>query len=68
MNNLLLVGLLGSAVIIYLGSLNWRRSVKAALVIVIIEGALRKWAFPQLSELIFFLKDFVLIGAYLSYF
>ena len=68
MNNLLLVGLLGNAVIIYLGSLNWRRSVKAALVIVIIEGALRKWAFPQLSELIFFLKDFVLIGAYLSYF
>lgn len=66
--NLLLIGLLGAIVVISLSSLNWRLSVKTVLVLVVIEGALRKWALPQASQLIYFLKDFVLIGAYLSYF
>jgi hypothetical protein len=35
---------------------------------VVIEGALRKWVLPQASDLIYFLKDFVLIGAYLRYY
>lgn len=29
---------------------------------------MRKWLFPQMSDLIYFLKDFVLLGAYLRYF
>ncbi|WP_224409744.1 hypothetical protein [Oscillatoria salina] len=66
--NLVFVGLVGAIIVIYISSRNWQRAVKAALVIVVIEGALRKWAFPQASQLIYFLKDFVLIGAYLSYF
>lgn len=64
----LFVGLLGGILFIYLATLNWRLSVKAALVLAVLEGALRKWAFPQASQLIYFLKDFVLLGAYLSYF
>lgn len=48
--------------------LNWRSVVKLALVIVIIEGALRKWVFPQASDFIYFLKDFVLLGAYIKYY
>jgi len=62
------MGLLAAIVVITLSSANWKLSVKTVLVLVIIEGALRKWALPQASQLIYFLKDFVLIGAYLAYF
>ncbi|WP_036479473.1 hypothetical protein [Myxosarcina sp. GI1] len=66
--DLLIIGFLGASVVICLAAQNWRLSVKTALVIVVIEGALRKWGLPQASQLIYFLKDFILIGAYLSYF
>ena len=66
--NLLLSGFLAAIVVITLASTNWKLSVKTVLVLVIIEGALRKWALPQASQLIYFFKDFVLIGAYLAYF
>lgn len=54
--------------IIYLSSLNWKRSIYAIFLLVVCEGILRKWVLPQASDLIYFLKDFVLIGAYLHYF
>lgn len=66
--NLLDIGLLAATIVIYLSSLNWRRSVITVLVLVVLEGTLRKWVLPQASQLIYFLKDFVLLGAYLSYF
>ncbi|MEH2381184.1 MAG: hypothetical protein V7K27_20235 [Nostoc sp.] len=47
---------------------NWRTSIKTILVLVVIEGALRKWVLPQGSQFIYFLKDIVLIGAYLRYY
>jgi hypothetical protein len=34
----------------------------------VVEGALRKWVLPQASDLIYFLKDFVLLGAYIRYY
>ena len=66
--NLISLGFLAAIVVITFSSSNWKLSVKTVLVLVIIEGALRKWALPQASQLIYFLKDFVLIGAYLGYF
>jgi len=54
--------------ILYLSVQNWRTSIKTILVLVVIEGALRKWVLPQGSQLIYFLKDIVLIGAYLRYY
>lgn len=65
---LLLATVLILICIIYISSLNWRRSVYTVFVLVVLEGALRKWALPQASQFLYFLKDFVLIGAYLSYF
>lgn len=62
------VGLLAVAGILYISSHNWRRTVKAVLVLVVIEGALRKWVLPQASDFMYFLKDLVLLGAYLKYF
>ncbi|MEQ8463068.1 hypothetical protein [Coleofasciculus sp. E1-EBD-02] len=66
--NLLILGLLAGTFIACLSALNWRLAVKTTLVVVVIEGALRKWAFPQASQLLYFLKDFILFGAYISYF
>ncbi|MEH1903999.1 MAG: hypothetical protein V7L04_21960 [Nostoc sp.] len=54
--------------ILYLSVQNWRTSIKTILVLVVIEGALRKWVLPQGSQFIYFLKDIVLIGAYLRYY
>lgn len=52
----------------YLLSLNWRSAVKAVFFILVIEGVLRKWILPQASDFIYFLKDLVLLGAYLHYY
>ncbi|MHC5720587.1 MAG: hypothetical protein ACYTX0_53350, partial [Nostoc sp.] len=54
--------------ILYLSVQNWRTSIKTILVLVVIEGALRKWVLPQGSQFIYFLKDIVLIGAYFRYY
>lgn len=64
----LLIALLTIGLIVLLSAQNWQRSVKAVLVLVVLEGVLRKWVLPQASQFIYFLKDFVLIGAYLRYF
>lgn len=64
----LLFGLLIIVGIIYISSLNWRRTVKAVFILLVIEGALRKWVFPQASDMMYFLKDIVLLGAYLKYY
>jgi hypothetical protein len=59
----------GAAMIIVLWSFNkWRLAVKTALVIALFEGALRKWVFPGAQELVYFLKDVFLLGAYLRFF
>jgi hypothetical protein len=62
------IALLGAAILFAVSAVNWRWSVKAALVLVMLEGAIRKWLLPQASDLVYFLKDLVLFGAYLRYF
>ena len=66
--NLLIPALLGVAIIFLYAYADWQRAIKAVLLIVVFEGALRKWVLPQASELIYFLKDLVLLGAYASYY
>jgi hypothetical protein len=65
---LIILGVLSCAVLIVFGAAkDWKLSIKAILVIVIIEGALRRWAFPQAKDLIYFFKDFILIGSYIGF-
>lgn len=64
----LIIALIAVGLILYISCLDWRRSVKAVFLLVVIEGALRKWILPQASELIYFLKDIVLFGAYIQYY
>ncbi len=64
----LLIGGIAILVILYLSFFYWKSAIKTVLLLVVIEGALRKWVLPQASELIYFLKDFVLLGAYIRYY
>lgn len=66
--NLFALLFLASLLIIGVSLINWRTSIKIALVLVIIEGALRKWVLPQSSEVVYFLKDLFFIGSYIHYF
>jgi hypothetical protein len=64
----LLITLFAVVAIVWVSSLNWRLAVKVTLVLVIFEGVLRKWVLPQASDQMYFLKDLVLLGAYLRYY
>ncbi|NEQ98017.1 MAG: hypothetical protein F6K30_15080 [Cyanothece sp. SIO2G6] len=66
--NTILLGFIAVSAITALAAQDWRKAIKVALVLVVIEGALRKWVLPQASQFIYFLKDFVVLGAYIRYF
>jgi len=67
-SQMMALGAFGTVVIVFLAMTNWRRAVHAALVVALLEGAIRKWVFPQGSELVYFFKDIILLGAYLKFF
>jgi hypothetical protein len=66
MNFALLI--LGGGALALCGLLRWRLAVFGALLLVVLEGAIRKWALPQASQMVYFAKDFLLLGAYARYF
>ncbi len=47
---------------------NWRRAIEASLVLLVFEGAIRKWLFPGAQDLVYFGKDVLLLAAFLGYF
>lgn len=65
---LLAIGGVSAFVVIALAYSNWRAAVKTAFVLVLFEGAIRKWLLPQGQELVYFGKDVLLIGAYIKFF
>lgn len=48
--------------------ITWRQCVKTVLFLVVVEGAVRKWILPNASEFVYFIKDFVLVAAYVKYY
>jgi hypothetical protein len=62
-NARLLLLLAGGSAVIW-SYRNWRKAVQLALVLLIFEGALRKWAFPGAQDLVYFAKDVFLLGTY----
>lgn len=68
LQQMMMLGAAGTAIIVLLAMLNWRRAVYAAMIVALFEGAIRKWIFPQGSELVYFFKDIILFGAYLKFF
>jgi hypothetical protein len=67
MNVRLLLILAGGAAAVWAVS-RWRQAVQLALVLLIFEGAIRKWLFPGAQDLVYFAKDVILLGAYAGYF
>jgi hypothetical protein len=45
----------------------WERGVQTILVVVIIEGAIRKWFMPSASELVYFYKDVLMLATLIGY-
>jgi len=45
----------------------WRQVVFAAMLLLIFEGALRKWVFPEAQAALYLAKDVLLIGAYAGF-
>lgn len=45
----------------------WRQAVFAAMLLLIFEGALRKWVFPDAQAALYLAKDVLLIGAYAGF-
>ncbi|HEV2856129.1 MAG TPA: hypothetical protein VHC97_25295 [Thermoanaerobaculia bacterium] len=66
MNTRVLLLLAGGAAALW-SIRNWRRSVQLAMVLLIFEGAFRKWVFPGSQDLVYFAKDVLLLGAYAGY-
>ncbi len=52
---------------IVLAMRNWAVSLKLVFVILLVEGAFRKWIVPGASDFVYFIKDAVLIGVYLGF-
>lgn len=46
---------------------SWRKGLLLALVLVVIEGAIRKWVAPGAASYVYFGKDLVLLGVYSGY-
>lgn len=47
---------------------NWRQAVQLVMVLLVLEGAIRKWVFPGAQDLIYFAKDVLLLGVYAGFF
>ena len=63
----LLLGASIGLVVLALSARDWRKSVAVVFVLLLFEGAIRKWVIPSAAELIYFAKDGVLLGAYIGY-
>lgn len=53
-----------SLLAVFWGHRRWRVAVQAAVVLLVLEGALRKWVFPDAQDLVYFAKDLLLLGVY----
>lgn len=67
MTGRLLIVLLGVAAAVW-SVQRWRLAVQAAMLLVIFEGAIRKWFVPGSQDLVYFAKDVLFLGAYVGFF
>jgi hypothetical protein len=63
-----LIVVLAGIVALVWSARRWKDAVRVALVLVILEGAIRKWLVPGAQDLFYFAKDVFLLGAYAGFF
>lgn len=54
-------------VLVILAVRNWERGIQIILVVVIVEGAVRKWFLPSASEFVYFYKDVLMVATLIGY-
>jgi hypothetical protein len=67
MNLRVVVALAGGAAAIW-AVRRWRLAVQLVMVLLIFEGAIRKWVAPGAQDLVYFAKDVLLLGVYIGFF
>jgi hypothetical protein len=67
MNSRLLLALAAAAAAVW-AIKRWRQAIPVVMVLLIVEGALRKWVFPGAQDIVYFGKDLLLLGAYIGWF
>ncbi len=45
----------------------WRRALQIVMVLLVVEGAIRKWLLPSAQDIVYFAKDVLLLGIYAGY-
>jgi hypothetical protein len=43
---------------------HWRQAIQVVMVLLVVEGAIRKWLFPGAQDLVYLAKDVLLLAAY----
>jgi hypothetical protein len=66
MNLRVLVALAGAAAAIW-AVRRWRLAVQLVMVLLILEGAIRKWVAPGAQDMVYFAKDVLLLGIYAGF-
>src|SRR4051794_16447901 len=51
----------------FLAMRHWQRALFGVFVLLVFEGALRKWAFPWAQAQIYLVKDVILLAAYVGF-
>jgi hypothetical protein len=46
---------------------NWRQALQVVMVLLVVEGAIRKWLFPGAQDVVYLGKDVILLGTYLGF-
>ena len=54
-----------AALFAVVGFLRWKLGIKVFFLLVVLDGAMRKWFFPETQQIVYFFKDFLLLGVYL---
>jgi hypothetical protein len=67
MNMRVVVMLAGGAAAVW-ALYRWRLAVQVVMVLLVLEGAIRKWVFPGAQDLVYFGKDVLLLGIYAGFF
>lgn len=62
----ILVLFAGAAAAVW-ATLHWRQAVQMVMVLLVVEGAIRKWLFPGAQDLVYLGKDVLLVAAYLGF-
>jgi hypothetical protein len=62
------IALLGGAGLLVQAWRRWETGVQALLVLIIVEGAIRKWFLPSFAELVYFYKDVLMVVILVGYF